>query len=105
MIVRLTLNSACLAAVILTPGALPARAQPIDMTGATCADFSKMGGDDRNQLALWLAGYYAGSAQRPHLDPARIAAAPDALSEVCGKAPQTPLVGAETRAVFMPPAP
>lgn len=102
---RLTLRSACLASLMVAGGAAPAQAQPVDMTGATCADFSKMGADDRNQLALWLAGYYAGSAQRPHLDPTRISAAPDALSELCGKAPQTPLLGVETRAVFMPPAP
>ena len=99
---RRTLRSACLVSLLLAGFASPARAQPIDMTGATCADFGKMGGDDRNQLALWLAGYYAGSAQRPHLDPVRISAAPEALSELCGKAPQTPLLGAETRAVFMP---
>ena len=102
---RLILRSACLASVLLFGTALPPQAQPLDLTGATCADFSKMGADARNQLALWLAGYYAGGAPRPHLDVSRIAAAPEALAELCGKAPQTPLVGAETRAVFMPPAP
>lgn len=97
--------SAFIAVSVLTCVALPCHAQPVDLTGATCADFSKMSEDDRNQLALWLAGYYAGGAQRPHLDVSRITAAPGALAELCGKTPQTPLVGAETRAVFMPPAP
>jgi hypothetical protein len=98
------IGSAAAAGAIVS-GMVPTHAQPVDLTGATCADFSRMGESDRNQLALWLAGYYAGGAQRPHLDIARIAAAPAALAELCDKAPQTPLVGAESRAVFLPPPP
>ncbi|MBX9908606.1 MAG: HdeA family protein [Beijerinckiaceae bacterium] len=82
------------------------RAEPIDLMRATCADFVAMNGNDRSQISLWLAGYFAGGAQRPMLDIEKIAAAPEALAELCAKAPQAPLIGAETRAVFIPtPAP
>lgn len=80
----------------------PARADSIDLTRATCSDFSAMSEDDRNQLSLWLSGYYAGAAQRPALDPDRISAAPAELGALCAKTPQLPLVGTETRAVFQP---
>ncbi|PZU90819.1 MAG: hypothetical protein DI527_13445 [Chelatococcus sp.] len=80
----------------------PARAEPIDLTRASCADFTAMSETDRAQLSLWLAGYYAGSAQRPLVDADRIASAPAALAELCAKSPQLPLVGAETRAAFIP---
>jgi len=79
------------------------RAEPIDLMRATCADFVAMNGNDRSQISLWLAGYFAGGAQRPMLDIEKIAAAPEALAEICAKTPQAPLIGAETRAVFIPP--
>lgn len=80
-----------------------ARAEPIDLMRATCADFVAMNANDRGQISIWLAGYFAGGAQRPLLDIAKITAAPDALTELCAKTPQAALVGAETRAVFIPP--
>jgi hypothetical protein len=96
-----------LAGVVIALGcAGMARAEPIDLMRATCADFLAMNGNDQSQISLWLAGYYAGGAQRPLLDIGKIAAAPAALAELCAKTPQTPLVGAETRVVFIPaPAP
>lgn len=90
--------------VALPFAARPAAAEPLDLSRASCADFVAMSETDRSQLSLWLAGYYAGGAQRPLLDPERIAAAPAALAELCAKSPQMPLVGAETRAAFMPPS-
>lgn len=81
-----------------------AKAEALDLMRATCADFMAMSGNDQSQLSLWLAGYYAGGAQRALIDIAKIAAAPAELQAVCTKAPQTPLIGPETRAVFMPPA-
>ena len=94
---------ALLAIVLAAPlVAAPARAEPIDLTRASCADFAAMSETDRSQLSLWLAGYFAGGAQRPLLDPERITAAPAALAELCAKSPQLPLVGAETRAAFIP---
>lgn len=83
-----------------------ARAEPIDLMRATCAEFVGMNGSDRGQIALWLAGYFAGAAQRPMLDVDKITAAPGALAELCAKTPQASLISAETRAVFAaPPAP
>jgi hypothetical protein len=82
---------------------LPAAAQGIDLSRATCADFSGLRDTDQAQMAVWLSGFYAGAAQRPQLDPERLAAAPGALAELCTKSPQLPLVGAETRGVFVAP--
>lgn len=83
-----------------------ARAQGLDLTRASCADFVAMSENDQTQLSLWLAGYFAGSAMRPLLDLEKITAAPAGLAALCSKSPQLPLVGAETRAVFIPaPAP
>ena len=82
------------------------RAEGVDLTRASCADFVAMSGNDQTQLSLWLAGYFAGSAMRPLLDLEKITAAPAGLTALCSKSPQLPLVGAETRAVFIPaPAP
>ncbi len=83
----------------------PARAQQLNLLAATCADFSGMSETDRSQLSLWLAGYFAGGAQRPEIDLARIAAAPTELAALCTKTPQAPLISAESRAVFMPATP
>jgi hypothetical protein len=85
--------------------AIGAQAEPVDLTGASCTDFMTMTEDDRNQISLWLAGYYAGLGQRPVLDVQKVLAAPPSLMALCAKTPQAPLVGPETRAVFFPPAP
>lgn len=93
---------AFLAAATL-PGGGPALGQSVDLGRATCADFSAMTSNDQAQISLWLAGYFAGGAQKPLLDIDKIAAAPAELQQICAKAPQLSLVGAETRALFVPP--
>ncbi len=96
--------TALLVANLVLSGAV--RAEGIDLTRASCADFAAMSDNDQTQLSLWLAGYFAGSAMRPLLDLEKITAAPAALTALCAKSPQLALVGAETRAVFLPaPAP
>ena len=103
----LTAATQFLAAAALLLGSLSgARAESVDLTRASCADFVAMSENDQTQLSLWLAGYFAGSAMRPLLDLEKITAAPAGLTALCSKSPQLPLVGAETRAVFIPaPAP
>jgi HdeA/HdeB family len=81
----------------------PVMAQTTDLARVTCANFLTLSASDQAQLALWLAGYYAGSAQRPVIEPARTAAAPAALAELCTKTPQIPLISAETRSLFVLP--
>jgi hypothetical protein len=96
------------AALLIAPICAPsgAHAEGVDLTRASCSDFAAMSENDQTQLSLWLAGYFAGSAMRPLLDLEKITAAPAGLAALCAKSPQLPLVGAETRAVFMPaPAP
>lgn len=91
--------SASLAAALLTaPGAY---AEGVDLSRASCGDFTAMSESDQTQLSLWLAGYFAGSAMRPMLDLEKIAAAPAGLAAHCAKSPQAPLVSGETRAIFM----
>ena len=83
-----------------------AHAEGVDLSRASCADFTAMSENDQTQLSLWLAGYFAGSAMRPLLDLEKITAAPAGLAALCAKSPQAPLVSAETRALFIPaPAP
>jgi len=91
------------AALLIAPVAAPAgaHAEALDLTQASCSDFVAMSEGDRTQLSLWLAGYFAGHAMRPLLDLEKIAAAPAELGALCGKIPQAPLVGPETRAVFI----
>lgn len=102
---RLLLASPILLLAALAPAA-GVRAEALDLARASCADFTSMSEADRSQFSLWLAGYFAGSAMRPLLDLEKITAAPAALAELCAKSPQVALVGAETRAVFIPaPAP
>ena len=81
----------------------PAIAQTTNMATVTCANFLTLSSPEQVQLSLWLAGYYAGNAQRPVIDPARTSAAPAALTELCTKTPQIVLIGAETRALFVSP--
>jgi hypothetical protein len=97
---RFLLAASLLAAPVCA--ASPAGAETLDLTRASCADFVAMSENDQSQLSLWLAGYFAGGAQRPLLDLEKIAAAPAALAQICAKSPQLPLVGAETRAAFIP---
>ena len=98
---RCMVRSLALAALVASGG--PAMAQTTDLARATCANFLTLPASDQAQLALWLAGYYAGSAQRPVIDPALTSAAPAALAELCTKTPQIPLIGAETRPLFVLP--
>lgn len=81
----------------------PVSAQTTDLARVTCANFLTLSASDQAQLTLWLAGYYAGSAQRPVIEPARAAAAPAALAELCTKTPQILLISAETRPLFVLP--
>lgn len=90
-----------LAVLMVTSG--PALTQTTDLARVTCANFLTLPASDQAQLTLWLAGYYAGSAQRPVIDPALTSAAPAALAELCTKSPQVPLIGAETRPLFVLP--
>jgi hypothetical protein len=90
-------------ALLIAPFAAPsgAWAETLDLSQASCSDFAAMNEDDRTQLSLWLAGYFAGGAMRPLLDLEKILAAPAALGALCEKTPQAPLIGPEARAVFI----
>lgn len=78
-------------------------AQTTDLARVTCANFLTLPASDQAQLTLWLAGYHAGSAQRPVIDPTRTSKAPAALTELCTKTPQILLIGTETRPLFVLP--
>lgn len=91
-----------LAAALLCAG-IPAMAQTTDLTNVSCANFLTLNASDQAQLALWLAGYYAGAAQRPVINPAITGAAPAALLQLCTQTPAVPLIGVETRPIFVLP--
>lgn len=91
------------AALLIAPFALSVgvRAETLDLNQASCSDFLAMSEGDRAQLSLWLAGYFSGNAMRPLLDLEKIVAAPAELGALCEKTPQAPLIGPETRAIFI----
>lgn len=98
----------CLAFAALAPVPLssPLRAQGAisDLTNATCAAFLSLPARDKEQLTIWLAGFFAGQASRPRINPQLMVTIPDAIGALCAKSPEAMLVGAETRALFLPPS-
>lgn len=91
-------------AAILATGPAPART--IDLARATCAEYAALQDLEKEQILLWLAGYYAGAAQRPSIDTDQLAASTKALAELCAKTPAAPLIGQEVRPLLLaPPAP
>src|SRR4051794_28257157 len=81
--------------------ATAAPAQTVDLTRTTCADYATLSAADRDQLAVWLHGYFAGAAQRSSLDPTRVAASAALLQKACEVAAAMPLIGPATRAIFL----
>jgi hypothetical protein len=64
--------------------------------------------NDRGQLIVWLHGYYAGAAQRAMLDRTKLEDAFGAIQQLCERNRAMPLIGSETRSLFLgeaPPAP
>jgi hypothetical protein len=107
-IIMIRVNKLCRAArLVLATGLLSlgtsAMAQTTDISNVTCANFLTLNAADQAQLALWLAGYFAGSAQRPVINRALTGAAPAALLQLCTKMPAILLIGAETRPLFVLP--
>ncbi len=83
--------------------AAPATAQgrAIDLSTATCQQFASLSRAEKDQIVLWLAGFYAGAAQRPRIDVGLVASGSKGLDELCAKAPATPLIGQETRPLLL----
>jgi hypothetical protein len=73
----------------------------LDLANATCAQFIGLSRMEKDQIVLWLAGYYAGAAQRPRIDVSLLAGASGALDELCMKSPGSTLIGQETRPLLL----
>ncbi len=88
---------------ILVDATAPAAAQSrsIDMAKAGCTQFMALAKADKEQVMLWLAGFYAGAAQRPVLEIGMIGSAVGALDELCTKTPATTLLGDATRSMLL----
>jgi hypothetical protein len=95
--------SLALLALVSLPSAARAQGAASDLTNATCAAFVSLPAKDKEQLTIWLAGYFAGQASRPRISSALIATLPEAMGALCAKTPEAMLIGAEMRAVFLPP--
>jgi HdeA/HdeB family len=80
-----------------SPPVTSAPSRSIDLTSATCAQFMALARADKDQIVLWLSGFYAGGAQRPRIDVDLLADASRAMDELCAKTPAAPLLGQETR--------
>ena len=84
----------------------PAAAQVADLSRATCTQLLELPPRDREQFVLWLHGYYAGAAQRPVIDRAKLEAIADAMQQACDRDRTLPLIGPEARGLFLgDPAP
>ena len=80
-----------------------AQARVIDLARSTCAQFISLAPVEKEQIVLWLAGYYAGSAQRPMMDISLLSNASRSLNEICLRTPALPLIGPETRPLLLGP--
>lgn len=80
----------------------PAHAQGTQVGQMTCAQFSTLRGTDRDLFLGWLYGYYAGAAQKPSIDSGLFQQASQSMAAICEKAPNTPMIGDQMRAVFLP---
>lgn len=95
---------AALLACVLTSPPQKAEARVIDLSKASCVQFTSLAAAEKEQIVLWLAGFYAGAAQRASLDTEHLGAASKALDELCAKTPALPLIGQETRPLLLRPA-
>lgn len=88
---------------LIALGILPHQAlsQETDMTRASCAQLMELKDNERQQLILWLQGYYAGAAQRGMIDAKQIQGSSKSFQEACQKNPKLPLIGADTRSLFL----
>jgi hypothetical protein len=78
-----------------------ALAQNADLSRATCAQIKELAPQDQAQVLFWLHAYYAGAAQRPNLDRAKVQSTIEATQAFCDKNPNSPIIGAEARDVFL----
>jgi hypothetical protein len=82
----------------------PVHAQGLDMARMTCSQFQDMRPADRQQIGVWLHGYYAGSANKPMIDTNAYEGALRTLNEACTKQKTAPLIGDQVRGIFLPNA-
>ena len=94
--------SALLAALAVAgPVMTPAMAQEgNDVSRLTCAQFLQLRQSDREQLLVWLAGYYAGGAQRPVINGRLLTESAGAIDTLCRNSPAAPMIGDQMRALI-----
>jgi hypothetical protein len=80
----------------------PVLAQGLDMARMTCSQFQDMRPADRQQIGVWLHGYYAGSANKPMIDTSAYEGSLRTLNEACSKQKTAPLIGDQVRGIFLP---
>jgi hypothetical protein len=89
------LGSACLGSIS------GASAQSRELNGATCADFMRLPGEDQRVMAIWLSGFYSGSAQSQSIDGQALRNAHGALAKLCTEKTDTPLLGEASRGAVL----
>jgi hypothetical protein len=89
------------ALAVADPVMNPAKAQDgNDVSRLTCAQFLQLRQSDREQLLVWLAGYYAGGAQRPIINGRLLTESAGAIDTLCRNSPAAPMIGDQMRAVI-----
>jgi hypothetical protein len=91
---------------VLVPSFAPSSpyAQGLDMARMTCSQFQDMRPADRQQVGVWLHGYYAGSGNKPMIDTSAYEGALRTLNDACSKQKTAPLIGDQVRGIFLPNA-
>jgi acid stress chaperone HdeB len=89
------LVAAALSASLSIPlGALPARAQQLDLATVTCKDFISSDQQTIGLILMWLEGFYADSEAKPVVDFDKMKANGGKLGAYCGKNPSHSLITA-----------
>jgi hypothetical protein len=101
MSLRIAAQSLVIAVVAAAAIGLAHGENTADLSRASCADLGTLSRSDRLQLMAFLYAFYAGAAQRPVVDPARMESAAQAMGDLCDKEPSTPLIGDRARAIFL----
>ena len=78
------LAAATLAASIAL-AALPAKADPVDMSTITCAQLLSMKQDEVSFVLVWVAGYMAGTEEELSMDPDTLGKSVNDTVTYCGE--------------------
>jgi len=72
--------------------AAPARAERLDLAALKCKDYLARAADAKQQLLMWIEGYYSEENASPILDFDKIKLDGDKIADFCSKNPNDSLI-------------